>query len=123
MTKRIMVVDDNAELRSLISDLLRIEGYAVSEAADGVDAMDVYFQSGPDAVLLDIQMPRQGGLETMKALHVHAPNLPVVFLSGVSDTTILSEVMKWGAFDFIPKYPLDIERMLSSLRHALGAAG
>jgi DNA-binding NtrC family response regulator len=118
--KRILVVDDNAELRSIIADVLRIEGYEVREAVDGIDAMDVFARSNPDAVLLDIQMPRQGGLETLKAIRGYALNMPVIILSGVDDITTVSEAMRSGAFDYISKYPLDFERVLSSLRQVLG---
>jgi len=117
------VVDDNAELRSIISDVLRIEGYVVSEAVDGIDAMEVFSRSNPDAVLLDIQMPRQGGLETLKALRSFALDLPVIILSGVDDISVMSEARRDGAFDYINKFPLDLDRVLSSLRLALERSG
>ena len=117
--ERILVVDDNAELRSIISDVLRIQGYVVSEAVDGIDAMEVCSRSNPDAVLLDIQMPRQGGLETLKAISDCASDMPVIILSGVDDAAVVSEAMRGGAFDYINKFPLDLDRVLSSLRLAL----
>jgi len=116
--KRILVVDDQAGLRSVVCDSLRMEGYATSEAADGLEAIEVLRAEAPDAVLLDLKMPRQNGLVTLREIRTIAPDIPVVILSGHGDIAAVVEAVQGGAFDYIEKPP-DFERIVLSLRRAL----
>jgi len=118
MRARVLVVDDEAEFRSLICDALQMEGYATSEAADGVEAIDVFRAVAPDAVLLDLQMPRQHGLLTLGEIRTIAPEVPVIVLSGQGDIAVAVQAVKGGAFDYIQKPP-EFERIALSLRQAL----
>jgi DNA-binding NtrC family response regulator len=118
MTKRILVVDDEAEFRSLVCEALRMEGYETSEAADGVEAVRAFRESPPEAVLLDLQMPRQPGLPTLLEVRAIAPEVPVIILSGRGDVATAVAAVKGGAFDYIEKPP-DFERISLSLRQAL----
>lgn len=117
--ERVLIVDDNAELRSILCDVLRLEGYDVCEAVDGIDALEVFARTDPDAVLLDVQMPRQGGLETLKVIRGRTVLVPVIILTGNGDIPTAVEAVKRGAFDFIQKHQLDFDRVLVSLRQAL----
>jgi len=117
--ERVLIVDDNAELRSMLCDVLRLEGYDVCEAVDGVDAVEVFSKSDPDAVLLDMQMPRQGGLATLKIIRSCRASVPVIILTGNGDIPTAVDAVKEGAFDYIQKHMLDFDRMLVSLRQAL----
>ena len=122
MTKRVLVVDDEAEFRSLVCEALRMEGYETSEAADGVEAVQAFRAAAPDAVLLDLQMPRKTGLPTLREMRAHrSPEVPVVILSGRGDIATAVEAVKAGAFDYIEKPP-DFERVSLSLRQALEQA-
>jgi DNA-binding NtrC family response regulator len=115
---RVLVVDDEAELRSLVCDALQMEGYATSEAADGLDALRSFGEATPDAVLLDLQMPRLGGLPTLREMHALAPDVPVIILSGKGDVAAAVAAVKGGAYDYIQKPP-EFERILVTLRTAL----
>ena len=114
MPKRVLVVDDEAEFRSLVSDALRLEGYETSEAADGAEAVQAFRAAQPDAVLLDLQMPRQAGLPTLREMHAIAPEVPVIILSGRGDVATAVAAVRGGAFDYIEKPP-DFERIALSL--------
>ncbi|MHB8835988.1 MAG: sigma-54-dependent transcriptional regulator [Candidatus Methylomirabilia bacterium] len=116
--KRVLVVDDEADLRSMVCDALQIEGYATSEAADGLEAFVVFRAVAPDAVLLDIQMPRQNGLVTLREIRAIAPDVPVIILSGHGDIAAAVAAVQGGAFDYIEKPP-DFERIVLSLRRAM----
>ena len=116
--KRVLVVDDEADLRSVVCDTLRMEGYATSEAADGLEAIEVLRAAAPDAVLLDLQMPRQNGLATLREIRAIAPEVPVIILSGHGDVAMAVAAVKGGAFDYIEKPP-DFERIVLTLHRAL----
>ncbi|HWR98226.1 MAG TPA: sigma-54 dependent transcriptional regulator [Candidatus Methanoperedens sp.] len=116
--KRVLVVDDEAEFRSLVCDALRMEGYATSEASDGAEAVRSFRSDLPDAVLLDLQMPRQAGLPTLREMRAIAPDVPVIILSGHGDIAAAVGAVKGGACDYIEK-PADFERVSLSLRQAL----
>ena len=116
--KRVLVVDDEADLRSVVCDALQLEGYATSEAADGLTAIKLFRASFPDAVLLDLQMPRQSGLVTLREMRALAPDVPVIILSGHGDVAMAVAAVKGGAFDYIEKPP-DFERVALTLRQAL----
>ncbi len=118
MTKRVLVVDDEADFRSLICDALQMEGYATSEAADGLEAVAAVRAVVPDAVLLDLQMPRQGGLVALREIRAIAPDVPVIVLSGQSDVAVAIQAVKGGAFDYLQKPP-EFERIALTLRQAL----
>ena len=113
-----LVVDDEAEFRSMVCDALQMEGYATSEAADGIEAIEVFRAVVPDAVLLDLQMPRRGGLAALKEIRAIAPEVPVIVLSGQNDIAVAVEAVKCGAYDYLPKPP-DFERIALTLHLAL----
>ncbi len=118
MMKRVLVVDDEADFRSLMCEALQMEGYATSEAADGLEATAVFRAVAPDAVLLDLQMPRRGGLAVLREIRGIAPDVPVIVLSGQGDIAAAVEAVKGGAFDYLQKPP-DFERVALTLRQAL----
>ena len=118
MTDRVLVVDDEAEFRSLVCEALRLEGYATSEAADGAEAVRLFREALPAAVLLDLEMPRQPGLPTLGQMRALAPAVPVIILSGRGDIAKAVAAVKGGAFDYIEKPP-DFERISLTLRQAL----
>ena len=118
MTDRVLVVDDEAEFRTLVCEALRLEGYATSEAADGAEAVRLFREALPDVVLVDLEMPRQPGLPTLGQMRALAPAVPVIILSGRGDIAKAVAAVKGGAFDYIEKPP-DFERVSLTLRQAL----
>jgi two-component system nitrogen regulation response regulator NtrX len=114
----ILVVDDEARVRSSVRAILEDEGYAAAEAADGGEALRKAAAEGPDAVLLDVWMPGMDGLEVLSALRSQDPDLPVVVMSGHGNIETAVRAVKLGAFDFLEK-PLSLERLLLVLRNAL----
>lgn len=103
---RILIVDDEAEIRETLGDLLTQNGYQTRSAADGAAAVRAVIDEAPDLVLLDINMPRLGGIEALTALQAIAPDVKVVMVSGQSDLELAKRALAYGAFDYIPK-PVD----------------
>ena len=108
MKKKIMVVDDSAFMRKIISDYIEsIDGFEViGKARDGVDALALVERIKPDLITLDIEMPRMNGLETLKRIK-EKYDIPVIMLSSLSGVEETMEALAVGAEDFIEK-PKDI---------------
>jgi two-component system nitrogen regulation response regulator NtrX len=119
MKARILVVDDEAEIRRSVRMILEYEGYDVQEASSGPEALALIEREPPDLMFLDIKMG--GGLDGLEALEkIRQINeaLPVVIISGHGTVSTAVEATKLGAFDFIEK-PLASERVLVTIRNAL----
>jgi two-component system nitrogen regulation response regulator NtrX len=114
----ILVVDDEEDIRSSLRMVLEYEGFRMVEAASGPEALERLTQERPDAVLLDIKMPRMDGLEVLTEIRKRHPDLPVVMVSGHGTVSTAVEATRLGAFDFMEK-PLERDRVLLCLRNAL----
>jgi DNA-binding NarL/FixJ family response regulator len=124
--KRILVIDDDAKLRQHFSELLRLEGYAVVEARNGREGVEVARRELPDLVLCDITMPEMNGhrvLETLRA-EPRTAALPFIFLTGWDDPADVRTGMNLGADDYLvkPVVPEDLAAAVSArLRRAEAA--
>jgi two-component system response regulator AtoC len=100
---RVLVVDDEANLRKVLAALLRREGYDVATAADGEQALAEFHKNGADVVVTDLVMPHLGGLEILKGVHAHRPDVPVIIITAHGTVDSAVEAIKAGAFDYITK--------------------
>ncbi len=118
MKARILVVDDEAEIRRSVRMILEYEGYDVQEASSGPEGIAIVEREPPDLVFLDIKMSGMDGLEALQKIRQSNESLPVVIISGHATVSTAVEATKLGAFDFIEK-PLASERVLVTIRNAL----
>jgi two-component system, NtrC family, nitrogen regulation response regulator NtrX len=118
MSKTILVVDDEKDIRTSLTGILEDEGYQVTTAASGVEAIESIHQDMPDLVLLDIWMPGLDGLETLEKLKILFPHLTVIMISGHGTIETAVRSTKLGAFDFIEK-PLSLDKVLIAVSNAL----
>src|SRR6478736_4488115 len=118
MKPRILVVDDEAEIRRSVRMILEYEGYEVMEASSGPEGVALAERETPDLVFLDIKMPGMDGLEALQRIRQANDSIPVVIISGHGTVSTAVEATKLGAFDFIEK-PLASERVLLTIRNAL----
>ncbi|QEM67957.1 sigma-54-dependent Fis family transcriptional regulator [Geobacter sp. FeAm09] len=118
MSKTILVVDDEKDIRISLTGILEDEGYQVLTAENGVEALECAQQELPDLVLLDIWMPGMDGLETLERLKTHFPQITVIMISGHGTIETAVRATKLGAFDFIEK-PLSLDKVLISVVNAL----
>lgn len=117
---KILVVDDEAANRLLLHELLEPHGYAVAEAANGEDALDLARTTQPDVILLDVMMPRLDGFEVCRRLKA-APEtspVPVLIVSSLSARQERLQGIEAGANDFVTK-PIDRADLLLRVRNAL----
>ncbi len=118
MNHTILVVDDEAAIRSSLQGILEDESYHVNLAVDGTDALAMLQKELPDLVLLDIWMPGIDGLETLSKIKELYPDLAVVMISGHGTIETAVKSTKLGAFDFIEK-PLSLEKVLVTVHNAI----
>jgi two-component system nitrogen regulation response regulator NtrX len=115
---RILVIDDDAEIRKSFKMTLEYDGYDVILAATGEEGVKLVEQEAPDLVFCDIKMPGMDGLEVLQKLQHLRDVMPVVVITGNAEIQNAVEATRLGAFDFIEK-PVSSERMLVSVRNAV----
>jgi DNA-binding NtrC family response regulator len=118
---RILVVDDEADIRGLLKEILSEEGYEVDVAADAGQARSSRASQVPDLVLLDIWMPDTDGITLLREWSVtDGYDCPVVMMSGHGTVETAVEATRLGAFDFVEK-PLSLTKLLRTVERALDA--
>ena len=117
---RILVVDDESDIRGLLKEILAEEGYAVEVAADAEAARAARQKQSPDLVLLDIWMPGVDGITLLREWSQSADGCPVVMMSGHGTIETAVEATRLGAFDFVEK-PLSIAKLLRTVERGLEA--
>ncbi|HEV8355733.1 MAG TPA: sigma-54 dependent transcriptional regulator [Gemmatimonadales bacterium] len=119
MKPRVLIVDDEANIRRMLAALLKAEGFEPEEAPHGNAALLSLDQLHPDAILLDLQMPPgPDGLETLRQIRERDPSTLVVMMSGKAQLNDAVQAIKLGAFQFLEK-PLTPEAVLVALRSGL----
>jgi len=118
VSKTILVVDDEKDIRISLTGILEDEGYQVVTAASGVEALETLREDLPDLVLLDIWMPGMDGLETLEKIKSLLPHITVIMISGHGTIETAVRATKLGAFDFIEK-PLSLDKVLIAVTNAL----
>lgn len=121
MAHRVLVGDDNKQMRRLLVELLESEGYEVSQAADTGEVLEQVARSKPDLVILDVQMPGGGGIEALRTIRSDPSNggLPVLLLSGSVDLEV-DLASETGADAQLPK-PFRIDEFRDLVRTLLAA--
>ena len=120
MNGKILVVDDDPEVRMTTREFLSGKGYAVSVAAGGREALSMLETVNPDVVLLDVVMPDMDGMETLRLLVAAQPSLPVIMITANADIEITSKVLQMGAADYVPK-PFDLDYLDQAVNIQLSA--
>ncbi len=119
--KTILIVEDEAPLSSVLKDRLVAEGFTVVVATNGEDGLAKVLSDKPDLILLDILLPKKGGLTMLRELRVHkeAASIPVIMLTNLSDTDSINEALELGAHDFMVKADTEISTMVETIRAKL----
>jgi two-component system, NtrC family, nitrogen regulation response regulator NtrX len=117
----ILVVDDEADIRTLVRDILSDEGYEVDMAANAAEARVARARALPDLILLDIWMPDTDGISLLREWgNLPGEHCPVVMMSGHGTVETAVEATRLGAFDFVEK-PLSLAKLLRTVERALEA--
>ncbi|WP_306640264.1 sigma-54-dependent transcriptional regulator [Sanyastnella coralliicola] len=114
---QILIIDDEASIRSSLREILEYEDYKVEEAENGKEGIQKIQDGKFDLIFCDIKMPGMDGIETLERIRLMEVETPVVMISGHGTVETAVEALKKGAWDFIEK-PLDLNRILVTLRNA-----
>jgi len=117
MSPRVLIIDDDARLYALLEEYLAENDVSTAHARDGVAGLECLCQDSFDAVLLDIMMPRLGGLETLRRIRDRS-QVPVIMLTAKGDETDRVVGLELGADDYLPK-PFSPRELLARLRAVL----
>ncbi len=115
--RRILVADDEANMRWVLERALTKAGYEVETVEDGQLALDRALAERPDLVLVDLKMPKMNGLSVLRTLKEHYPDLLIVMMTAHGSTATAVEAMKAGAHDYLMK-PFDIDELLITVTKA-----
>ena len=117
---KILIVDDAAFMRMMIKDILTKNGYeVVGEAANGIQAVELYKANQPDLVTMDITMPEMDGIEAVKQIKAVNPGAKVIMCSAMGQQSMVMDAIKAGASDFIVK-PFQADRVLEAVKKIVG---
>jgi len=115
---RVLVIDDDPGVRDYMEALVSRQGYEVTAAADGEEALKNLDVTQPDLITLDVVLPGMDGLQTLEKLKQRLPDVPVVMLSGHGQARNIVEAMRRGASDFLRK-PFEVEELELAFQKAL----
>jgi DNA-binding NtrC family response regulator len=118
MPATILIVDDDADLRQALAAILS-PSFAVVEAANGAQALELIRKQRPALVLLDMSMPGMNGLETLAAAKAAAPNLLVVMLTSRQEIEIAAQALTLGAREYVTK-PFDADYIRAEVARLIG---
>jgi CheY-like chemotaxis protein len=118
MKKHTLIVDDEANIRELCKELLEEEGYKITLAVDGKDALDKLERENFDLLLVDMAMPRIGGLELMKIIKKKLPLTVIIILTGFPSIDSAVKAVHAGAFQYLTK-PINADDLLEAISNGI----
>jgi len=118
MEGRILIVDDEEMILSVLSQRLTREGYSCVTARNGKEALNHFYKDTFSLIISDINMPEMGGIELLKKLKAVHPNVLVIMVTAYPEVDLAIEAMRLGAYDFIIK-PADLELVILSVKKAM----
>lgn len=122
MKNRILIVDDAMLIRLMLKDILEDNGYTIVGEADEADqAFDIYQETQPDLVTMDITLTSSSGIDAIRNILNYDNNARIVVISALEQKKVIMEALKYGAKDFIIK-PFEEDRVISSVRNLLSYA-
>lgn len=118
---RLLIVDDEEDIRLNLCDFIEMEGYDIIEAENGIEALKKLEEKTPQVIISDLMMPQMGGLELLAELSNREIKIPIVIMTAFGTIDYAVKAMKSGAADFITK-PIDYDLMLNVIQRVIKAA-
>ncbi|MCK5153220.1 MAG: sigma-54-dependent Fis family transcriptional regulator [Spirochaetales bacterium] len=115
---KILIIDDEPGIRTVLSDIIRDEHHQVLTAGDGFEGLAILKEESVDLVILDVWLPNMGGIDVLKEIKKEYPNIEVIMISGHANIDIAVKAVKLGAYDFLEK-PLSLDKIINLIKNAL----
>src|SRR5947208_2332040 len=115
---RVLIADDDADVREVLVESFRDAGFDVLEAANGLEALLCVKRDRPDAVVLDLMLPGLSGVGALPTIVALAPNAKVIMISGAANEDVLKRSLAFGAHDYVTK-PFEISSLSRAIETAL----
>jgi len=117
MKKRILICEDEPDMRNILKSMVESADYEVLEAEDGERGIDIAFQKIPDLILLDLKMPKMNGFEVLEKLKYNpaTQNIPVIILSNLDQEQDVSKGKALGAVDYLVKADVRLTEILEKI--------
>jgi signal transduction histidine kinase/HD-like signal output (HDOD) protein len=116
--KRVLVVDDEEQVREILRESLADAGYEVQEASNGLEALEALRKSSFDLMTIDIRMPRMDGMSLLKAVHRRGPDIPIIVITGLALEEEIETARTLGVKSFIRK-PFEVDEVMREVQAAL----
>ncbi len=113
--RTILVVDDEEDIRALLTDLLKDAGYTTRHATTGAEAIESVGKDMPDLVMMDVKLPDQDGLAVLRQLKREHPDLEVIVMTAYGGSSSAIKAMEHGAYDYVTK-PFEMDDLLATLK-------
>jgi len=119
--KIILVVEDEEPMQLVLRDVLKVEGYIVLEAKNGIEGLELALKEHPDLILLDILMPKMDGLEMLKNLRADewGRSVPVIVLTNLSDNEDIAKAVEEDVFEYFVKTDIRIDEVIARIREKI----
>lgn len=118
MEKKLLIVDDQLGIRTLLHEVFQKEGYATFQAENGMTALKIVKQQNPDLVLLDMKIPGMDGLEILKAIRKTSQTMKVIMMTAYGELDMISEASNLGVLKHFSK-PFDIDELKEEVNKQL----
>lgn len=119
MQQTVLIIDDEEDIRNLLSSLLSSEGYRIFTAANGRDGLMLFHEHNPDLILTDVRMPLMDGIEVLREVKTKESDTEVIILTGHSDEATAIDCLRLGAYDYFRKPLEDIDVLLTAVERVL----
>ncbi|MCK5674082.1 MAG: sigma-54-dependent Fis family transcriptional regulator, partial [Spirochaetales bacterium] len=115
---KILIIDDEPGIRTVLSDIIKDENHQVLTGGDGFEGLAILKEELVDLVILDVWLPNMGGIDVLKEIKKEYPNIEVIMISGHANIDIAVKAVKLGAYDFLEK-PLSLDKIINLITNAL----
>lgn len=115
---RILIVDDEDNVRRMLSTAFALQGHETHSVGNGREALRTFEQTQPDVVLMDIRMPEMDGIAALKAMRAMEPRIPIILMTAYAEVETAVEALRSGAFDYVIK-PFDLDELTLVIQRAL----
>ncbi|STD44065.1 Nitrogen assimilation regulatory protein [Edwardsiella tarda] len=115
---RILIVDDEDNVRRMLTTALTLQGHETLTASHGAEALQRFTDTPPDVVLMDIRMPTMNGIDALKIMRTRRPRTPVILMTAYAEVETAIEALRSGAFDYVIK-PFDLDELNLLIQRAL----